>query len=69
MIRLRPEDFEDPHELAKYAATSNMSLKDFREKFYYLVEDIKERENGVDGYILQNAQTETENLKKTGSDK
>jgi len=64
MIRLRKEDFDDPHELAKYAATSNMSLKDFREKFFYLVEDVDEKGNGVDGYILQNAQTEQENLKK-----
>jgi len=69
MIRLRKEDFDDPHELAKYAATSNMSLKDFREKFFYLVEDVKEKENGVDGYILQNAQTETENLKKSAAGK
>ena len=66
MIRLRKEDFDDPHELAKYAATSNMSLKDFRQKFFYLVEDVSEKGNGVDGYILQNAQTEQENLKKTG---
>ncbi len=69
MIRLRREDFDDPHELAKYAATSNMSLKNFREKFFYLVEDVKEKENGVDGYILQNAQTEQENLKKISADK
>jgi 6-phosphofructokinase len=66
MIRLRKEDFDDPHELAKYAATSNMSLKDFRQKFFYLVEDVSDKGNGVDGYILQNAQTEQENLKKTG---
>ncbi len=69
MIRLRKEDFDDPHELAKYAATSNMSLQDFREKFFYLVEDVREGENGVDGYILQNAQTETENLKKSTTGK
>jgi len=37
MIRLSPEDFEDPHELAKYAATANISLDNFRKQFYYLV--------------------------------
>jgi len=38
MIRLKPEDFEDPHELAKYAATANMSLEEFRHQFGYLVD-------------------------------
>ena len=37
MIRLSPEDFDDPHELAKYAATANISLDSFRKQFYYLV--------------------------------
>jgi ATP-dependent phosphofructokinase / diphosphate-dependent phosphofructokinase len=37
MIRLRRDDFEDPHELAKFAATSGMSLEQFREQFEYLV--------------------------------
>jgi 6-phosphofructokinase 1 len=39
MIRLRRDDFEDPHELARFAATAHMSLEDFRAKFEYLVED------------------------------
>lgn len=38
MIRLSREDFEDPHELAKYAATAGISIEEFREKFHYLVE-------------------------------
>ena len=38
MIRLSPEDFNDPHELAKYAATAGISLEEFRRQFYYLVE-------------------------------
>ena len=38
MIRLRRDDFEDPHELAKFAATAGMSLQDFRREFGYLVE-------------------------------
>jgi ATP-dependent phosphofructokinase / diphosphate-dependent phosphofructokinase len=37
MIRLKKEDFEDPHELAKYAATANISLAEFEKHFRYLV--------------------------------
>jgi 6-phosphofructokinase len=37
MIRLRRDDFHDPHELAKFAATVNMSLDDFRKQFEYLI--------------------------------
>ncbi len=38
MIRLRRDDFEDPHELARFAATCGMSVEGFRERFEYLVE-------------------------------
>ena len=38
MIRLRRDDFDDPHELAKFAATAGMSLQDFRKEFEYLIE-------------------------------
>lgn len=38
MIRLRRADFDDPHELAKFAATVRMSLDDFRKQFEYLME-------------------------------
>jgi 6-phosphofructokinase 1 len=38
MLRLRRDDFEDPHELAKFAATAGMSLADFRREFGYLIE-------------------------------
>ena len=38
MIRLRRDDFEDPHELAKFAATIHMSLDDFRKQFGYLID-------------------------------
>jgi 6-phosphofructokinase 1 len=37
MIRLRRDDFEDPHELAKFAATVGMSLDELRGEFEYLV--------------------------------
>jgi len=39
MIRLRRDDFEDPHELAKFAATAGVSLEEFRKEFEYLIED------------------------------
>jgi 6-phosphofructokinase 1 len=39
MIRLRRDDFEDPHELAKIAATVGMSLEEFRRQFEYLIAD------------------------------
>jgi 6-phosphofructokinase 1 len=38
MIRLRRDDFEDPHELAKFAATLGISLQEFRQEFEYLIE-------------------------------
>ena len=37
MIRLRRDDFEDPHELAKLANTVGLSLADFKKEFEYLV--------------------------------
>jgi 6-phosphofructokinase len=39
MIRLRRDDFEDPHELAKLAATARLSLQDFKREFEYLIEN------------------------------
>ena len=38
MIRLRRDDFEDPHELAKLAATVGMSRERFEKEFAYLVD-------------------------------
>jgi 6-phosphofructokinase 1 len=37
MIRLRRDDFDDPHELAKLAATAGVPLDAFRRQFEYLV--------------------------------
>jgi len=39
MIRLRRDDFEDEHELARFAATAHMSLEQFRTEFEYLIKD------------------------------
>ncbi len=38
MIRLRRDDFDDPHELAKFAASAGLSLQEFRQQFEYLVQ-------------------------------
>src|SRR5262245_23385714 len=37
MIRLRRDDFEDPHEIAKFAATVGISIEEFRKQFEYLI--------------------------------
>ena len=39
MLRLRRDDFEDPHELAKFAATAGLSLQAFRDEFGYLIDN------------------------------
>jgi len=39
MIRLRRDDFEEPHELAKFAAAAGLSLQEFRTRFEYLIAD------------------------------
>jgi 6-phosphofructokinase 1 len=38
MIRLRRDDFADPHELARFAATCGITPEEFRRQFEYLVE-------------------------------
>jgi 6-phosphofructokinase 1 len=39
MIRLRRDDFDDAHELAKFAASVGLTLQEFREQFRELIED------------------------------
>ncbi len=39
MLRLNQSDFDDAHELAKYAATAKISLEEFKNQFYYLIEN------------------------------
>jgi 6-phosphofructokinase 1 len=39
MIRLRRDDFDDPHELARFAATAGVSLQELRDQFEYLIRD------------------------------
>jgi 6-phosphofructokinase len=38
MLRLKQEDFEDAHDLARYAATAKLSLDEFRAQFEYLTQ-------------------------------
>jgi 6-phosphofructokinase 1 len=38
MIRLQRDDFDDPHELARIAATAGVTLEEFRRQFAYLVD-------------------------------
>ena len=37
MIRLRRDDFDDPRELGKFAATAGITLEEFRREFEYLI--------------------------------
>jgi len=39
MIRIRRDDFHDPYDLAKFAATAGLSLEEFRREFEYLIAD------------------------------
>ena len=52
MLRLNQADFEDPHELAKLAATSKLSINDFKNEFYYLIENDLLYKNLEEGKIL-----------------
>jgi 6-phosphofructokinase 1 len=51
MLRLNEADFEDPHELAKFAATCGLSLDEFKNQFYYLIENDMLYQNIKNGKI------------------
>ena len=38
MIRLRQDDFDNPADLAKFAATAGITVEEFKKQFAYLVE-------------------------------
>jgi 6-phosphofructokinase len=69
MLRLNQSDFDDPHELAKYAATCGISLEEFRNKFFYLIEDDLLYQNLKEGKIkLEGTESNTAYItKKTAS--
>jgi 6-phosphofructokinase len=52
MLRLNKTDFDDPHELAKLADTAHIPIEEFREKFYYLIENDLMYKNVEDGNIF-----------------
>ncbi len=70
MLRLNQSDFDDPHELAKYAATCGISLEEFRSKFFYLIEDDLLYQNLKEGKIkLEGTESNTAfTAKKASSD-
>jgi 6-phosphofructokinase 1 len=58
MLRLNESDFEDPHELAKYAATCGVSLEEFKRQFVYLIENDMLYRNIKEGKVaLQSAES------------
>ena len=52
MLRLNQADFDDPHELAKLAATAGISIDEFEKRFYYLIENDLLYKHIKDGSIL-----------------
>jgi len=65
MLRLSQSDFDDPHELAKYAATCGISLEEFRNKFFYLIEQDLLYKNLKEGKIkLEGTESNTAYMAK-----
>ncbi|GAB1348403.1 diphosphate--fructose-6-phosphate 1-phosphotransferase [Ignavibacteriales bacterium] len=52
MLRLTSSDFEDPHELAKFAATCGISLDEFTRRFHYIIENDMLYKHIKDGNVL-----------------
>ncbi|MCJ7552558.1 MAG: 6-phosphofructokinase [Ignavibacteriaceae bacterium] len=52
MLRINKTDFEDPHELAKLAATAHLSIDEFKKRFYYLIESDLLYKHVEDGNIF-----------------
>jgi 6-phosphofructokinase 1 len=49
MLRLNKADFEDPHEIAKFAATCGIPMEEFRKQFYYIIENDRLYNNVKEG--------------------
>ena len=64
MIRLKAEDFDDPHELARYAATLGVTLDEFKNQFQYVVNTSFESIGGDDGVAVQQSQNGNHKSKK-----
>ena len=52
MLRLNKADFDDPHELAKLAATAHLSIEEFKKRFFYLIENDLLYKHMEDGNIF-----------------
>jgi 6-phosphofructokinase len=55
MLRLNKLDFEDPHDVAKYAATCGVGLTEFEKQFKYLIEDDKLYAEGIAKQLIKGA--------------
>ena len=55
MIRLNKKDFDDPHAIAKYAATCGISLEKFQKQFRYLIKKDKRYQYLTDGTVKKTA--------------
>ncbi len=55
MLRLNQADFDDPHELAKLAATAGISIEEFEKRFFYLIENDLLYKHIKEGSILFNS--------------
>ena len=67
MLRLNKADFDDPHELAKLAATAHIPINEFKKKFYYLIENDLLYKHVEDGNIFL-ASSESNAAHKTLND-
>jgi len=52
MLRLNKADFDDPHELAKLAATAHIPIQEFKDRFFYLIENDLLYKHVKDGNIF-----------------
>ena len=52
MLRLNKADFDDPHELAKLAATAHIPIEEFKKRFYYIIENDLLYKHMEDGNIF-----------------
>lgn len=55
MVRLKKEDFADPHELAKFAATCGISLEEFKNMFSYTIK------SGLKGWDMNEIKRRSDN--------
>lgn len=71
MLRLNEVDFEDPHEMAKYAAICGMSVDKFEKEFAYLLEEDNlyrlPKNNSIKGTAKESNQVYVKSSAKKGA--